>query len=432
MTIKKIIYIKLILAVSFTSLSAQQVIDKVVAIVEDDIIMASELTQFSLNLSFQMGIDPRKDPDKFNQLQKETLNNLINQKILLVKAEEDSILVPDRQVDNVLEEQINNMILRVGSEQELEKQLGMPINKIKRTFREDVRDNLMVEMLRNTKYQEIQITRREIEEFYRTMKDSLPQLKETVDISHILIEVEPSESSQSQTREKIEELKKRVDAGEDFEKLCREYSEDPGSKDRGGELGYIERGDFVPEFEEVAFLLEPGEISDIVKTQFGFHIIQCIDRKGDKINVRHLLLMVQPAAGDEAATEAKVKEIREMLEKPDTEFREIAKEYSDDETTRKEGGHLGLFESENLTVKEFKDVIGGMEEGEISQPFKTKFGWHILKLNSRESAREISIEKDWERIQNWALNLKRQREFEKWVNKLKKDVYVEIKTTEDL
>jgi len=382
--VKRITNYLLILLVIFTSnLKAQQVLDKIVAIVEDDIILASELTQFSLNLAFQLGIDPRKNPDKFVQLQKETLQNLINQKILLAKAEEDSIEVDERQVDNVLEEQINAMIQRVGSETEVEKQLGMPINKIKRKFREDVRNNLKVEMLRNKKYQEIKITRREVEEFYQTMKDSLPELKETVDISHILLTVKPGAAAEKEALEKIKAIQEKVKAGEDFAELCKKYSEDPGSRSRGGELGLIQRGDFVPEFEEVAFLLKPGEFSDIVKTRFGFHIIQCLERKGDKVNVRHLLILLQPNQEDEKATYEKIKEIRKMLDEPGADFAGIARKYSDDETTKDQGGHLGLFEIENLQEKEFKNVIEDLDVGEISQPFKTRFGWHILKLNAR-------------------------------------------------
>ena len=426
--VKRITNYLLILLVIFTSnLKAQQVLDKIVAIVEDDIILASELTQFSLNLAFQLGIDPRKNPDKFVQLQKETLQNLINQKILLAKAEEDSIEVDERQVDNVLEEQINAMIQRVGSEAEVEKQLGMPINKIKRKFREDVRNNLKVEMLRNKKYQEIKITRREVEEFYQTMKDSLPELKETVDISHILLTVKPGAAAEKEALEKIKAIQEKVKAGEDFAELCKKYSEDPGSRSRGGELGLIQRGDFVPEFEEVAFLLKPGEFSDIVKTRFGFHIIQCLERKGDKVNVRHLLILLQPNQEDEKATYEKIKEIRKMLDEPGADFAGIARKYSDDETTKDQGGHLGLFEIDNLQEKEFKNVIEDLDVGEISQPFKTRFGWHILKLNAREEARKISIDKDWERLESWALNIKRQKEFQKWMEEIKENVFVEVK-----
>ena len=198
-------------------LYSQQVLDKVVAVVEEEIILASELTQFSLNLAFQMGIDPRKDQQKFDELQKETLQNLINQKILLAKAEEDSIVVEERQVDSVLEEQINSMIQRVGSAEELEKQLGQSIKKIKRNFRDDVRKNLKVEMLRNTKYMQIQISRREVEQFYQSQKDSLPELKETVDISHILLTVKAGDASEKYAREKAQSLLERQRAGEDFE-----------------------------------------------------------------------------------------------------------------------------------------------------------------------------------------------------------------------
>ncbi len=175
-------------------------------------------------------------------------------------------------------------------------------------------------------------------------------------------------------------------------------------------------------------LLNPGDFSDIVKTRFGFHIIQCIDRKGDKINVRHLLILLQPTKEDEKETIEKIKYVRKLLDKKDADFEKIAKQYSDDETTKEQGGHLGLLELENLQEKEFKNAIEDLEVGEISQPFKTQFGWHILKLNAREEARTITIEKDWDKIENWALNLKRQKEFQKWVEEIKEDVYVDIKT----
>ena len=407
---------------------AQQVVDKVVAVVEDEIILQSELAQYALNLAFQMRIDPRREPDKFEQLQEQTLQNLINQKILLAKAEEDSIIVEERQVDTVLEEQISRMIQQVGSEEKLKEQLGMSISKLKRNFREDVRKNLMVEQLQQTKFSKIKISRREIEEFYLTMKDSLPELKETVDISHILINVKAGDVSEQKAREKVTDLLQQVKSGADFADLCRKNSEDPGSAARGGEIGFMERGDFVPEFEEVAFLLEPGEISDIVKSRFGFHIIECLERKGDKINVRHLLIRLEPTDADEEDTQRKIKDIRALLDDPENDFKTIAEQYSDDETSREQGGHLGLFEVENLQEQEFKTVIDNLEPGKISQPFKTKFGWHILKLNSKQEPRPISLEKDWERIEAFALNMKRQKEFQNWLEEIKKDVYVEIKT----
>lgn len=406
---------------------AQQVIDKIVAVVEDEIILQSELTQYTLNLAFQLRIDPRKDLEKFEELQQEMLNNLINQKILVARADEDSIEVDDRQVDTVLEEQINRMLQQVGSEQKLEEQLGMSIKKFKRTFRDEVKKNLKVEKLQQTRFGQVKITRREVEDFYNTMRDSLPELKETVDISHILLEVKPGEDSEQGARKRVENLLQRVKNGENFENLCRQYSEDPGSATRGGEIGFMQRGDFVTEFEEVAFLLEPGQYSEIVKTRFGFHIIECIERKGDKINVRHLLIRLEPTEGDEQDTGKRIKEIRTLLDDPQKDFGIIAKQYSDDETTKEQGGHLGLFELDNLQEQEFKAVIESLKPGEISQPFKTRFGWHIMKLNGRQEPRALLIDKDWEKIETWALNLKRQKEIKQWLEEIKKDVYVEVK-----
>jgi peptidyl-prolyl cis-trans isomerase SurA len=424
---RKLIIFFYFLFFSVNYVLAQQVLDKVMAVVENEVILQSELTQYALNIAFQYRIDPRREPEKFQQLQNETLQNLINQKILLAKAEEDSIEVEERQVDTVLEEQINRMIQQVGSEQKLEEQLGMSINKLKRNFRDDVRKNLKVEKLQQTKFSQIKITRREVEEFYNSSKDSLPELKETVDISHILINVKAGDQSEQKAKEKVAGYLQEVKSGTDFSELCRKYSEDPGSAARGGEIGFMERGDFVPEFEEVAFLLEPGQISDIVKTRFGFHIIQCIERKGDKINVRHLLIRLEPTNVDEEETQKKSKEIRALLDNPENNFETIAKQYSDDETSREQGGHLGLFEVENLQEQEFRAVIDTLKPGEISQPFKTKFGWHILKLNSKQEPRPITIEKDWDKLEAFALNLKRQKEFQKWLDGIKKDVYVEIK-----
>ncbi len=417
-----------IFVLSINYVFAQQVIDRVVAIVENEVILQSELTQYALNLAFQMRIDPRKDAEKFDRLQRETLQNLINQKILLAKAEEDTIEVEDRQVDSVLEEQIARMIQQVGSEQKLEEQAGMSIGKLKRNFRDEVRKNLRVEKLQQTKFSTIKITRREVEEFYHSMKDSLPDLKEIVDISHILINVTAGDVSEQKARGTIADLLQQIKGGADFADLCRKFSEDPGSAARGGEIGFMERGDFVPEFEEVAFLLEPGQISDIVKTRFGFHIIQCIERKGDKINVRHLLIRLEPTEVDEEDTEKKAEEIRAMLDNPENNFEAIAKQHSTDETSREQGGHLGLFETENLQEQEFRAVIDTLKAGEISQPFKTKFGWHILKLNSKQEPRPISLEKDWEKLEAYTLNMKRQRQFQSWLEEIKKDVYVEIKS----
>lgn len=409
------------------NLHSQQVLDKIVAIVDDNIILQSELVQYSLNLAFQMKIDPQIEPDKFEQLQRQILENMVNQKILLVKAVEDTIEVNEREVDNVLDSQIERMIEQVGSVEKLEAYLGAPLKKIKRDFRDDVRDNLKVEALKTQKIRKIQISRREVEHFFKTMRDSLPELKETVDISHILLEIKPGIEAEQTARQRIEEIFDRLNKGEDFVELAKDYSEDPGSRSRGGELGFFQRGEFVREFEEVAFSLQPDEISRIVKTEHGFHIIQMIERRGEKINVRHILIRLFATSDDAQNVEQRINELAQILQATQPDFAKLASQHSDDATTKMQGGHLGQFAVDELQEKEFRRVVSTMTPGDISKPFKTRFGWHIIKLNERKEARELSIDKDWEQIERWALNLKHQQELARWIEELRKYTFIDIK-----
>ncbi|MBD3290131.1 hypothetical protein GF337_15095 [candidate division KSB1 bacterium] len=423
-------FLSIILLINFiviANLYPQQVVDKIVAIVDDDIILQSELLQFSLNLAFQYKIDPRLEQEKFAELQDQVLDNMINQKILLAKAEEDTIEANEREVENVLDSQIERMIQQLGSVEKLEEYLGSSLGKIRRDFRGDVEDNLKVESLKAQKMQKIQISRREVEHFYETMQDSLPDFQETVDISHILLTIKPGDDAETAARKKIIDIAEKLRQGEDFVELAKKYSEDPGSKTRGGELGFFKRGEFVREFEEAAFALQEGEISDIVKSEHGYHIIQMIERRGERINVRHILVRLASTQEDASRAEKRINEVYEMLQDSQKDFAEIAEEYSEDETTNEQGGHLGKFTVEDLQEKEFKRVVKTLEQGEVSKPFRTRFGWHVLKLNERQEARKLSINKDWEQIEQWALSIKQQEELNKWLEELKMKTYVEVK-----
>jgi len=405
---------------------SQQLLDGIAAIVGDEIILESEVAQYAATLALQMKLDVQNEPQKFNELQKNSLQNLIVQKILLTKAREDTIVVEDSQVEQVLEQQINQWIQQIGSERKVEEYFGSSMNKIKRRVRKEIREHLMVEKLQQQKLQEVKITRQEVEQFYQTNRDSLPELKESVEISHILLQVTPGAESKQQAREKIAGILERLRSGEDFAELARQYSEDPGSAAKGGELGFIQRGDFVKDFEEKAFALQPGQISDIVETQFGFHIIQMLERRGEKINVRHILIRTRPTKADEERTLKLLLAIRDSC-LAGADFAEMAKRYSNDETTADKGGYLGWFEVEKLQLPEFKSVVKELKIGEISQPFRTRFGYHIVKLLNRREGGKLSLQRDWEQIEQWALMDKRSRAMQKWVEELKKNLYIEIK-----
>ncbi len=424
---RSVITLLVVLTLAPAVLNAQDVLDKIVAVVDDNIILRSELQQFAFTYAMQNGIEPAKDPARFNIILQQTLDNLITQKVLLVKAKEDSVTVSDEQVEQVLEEQIQQMIRQLGSEKRLEDYFGSPLRQIRREFREEVEERLLVQRLQDLKSQEAQISRKEVEEFYKTYQDSLPELKAGVRIRHILVNVEASEAAIKSASEKAEKILARLHKGEDFGEIAKQISEDPGSAAKGGDLGLVQRGDMVREFEEAAFALEPGEISEIVRSQYGLHIIKLERKAGEKIRARHILFRVDTSDDDEKATVLRLQNLREQILSGERTFEAAAEEYSKDEVTASKGGELGFFELDDFQVEAFREAVKGLEPGEISEPVKTRFGFHIIRVDERRGSRKLVITKDWEKIESWALNLKRTTEFQKYVSKSREEVFIETK-----
>ncbi len=403
---------------------AQQVVDGTAAIVGNDVVLVSDINALITQYAFQNKIDIARQPELYNKLGKQFLESLIDQKLLLIKAEEDTITVDEERVDQNLNQQIDYMIQQAGSTDKLEEYYSAPLYKIKKDLRNEIKNQMLIGMLRDKKFANIKISRKEVENFYESYKDSIPGVKASVDISHILMQVTPSEKSIAAAYEKIKNIQDQLKNGADFAEMARKYSEDPGSARNGGDLGFVSRGSLVKEFEEVAFSLKEGEISDIVQTQFGFHIIQLLERQGEKIHVRHILIQLKPTAADEQRVVDKLNDIRQKIINGDSTFEEMAVKYSNDPNVEKDKGHLGEFEEGGFQIQQFADAVKDLKEGEISQPFKTEFGYHIVRLNKRNDARTLSLQKDWEQIEQWALQAKREKEFKAWLAELRKEIPV--------
>jgi peptidyl-prolyl cis-trans isomerase SurA len=423
--IQRLLFIS-ILTILIGSVSAQQMVDAIAAVVGKEIILKSEIEQLIYSYEVQNKINVRSKPAEFEKLQKELLSRLVEQKILLTKAEEDTIMADEREVEQRVNQQIDYLIQQVGSEDKLEEAFQSPIRKIRRDLHKDVADRLKIEMLRRKKFQNIKIRRREVEQFFKSYKDSLPALRETVDISHILLQVKAGQSSTEVALQKIEAIKKELETGADFAELARKYSEDPATAKRGGDLGFTERGDFVKEFEEVAFALEENEVSNIVLSQFGFHIIKLIERRGEKIRSSHILIRLQPTDADEQLIVDNLSAIRESILEGDS-FDSLAVLYSADENVQNDKGRLGVWEVEKLAIAAFRLEVQKLQPGDISLPFKTDYGYHILKLNKRQQARELTLDKDWEQIQQIALNYKIEKEYVNWIETIKSEVPIEYR-----
>jgi len=412
----------------FSNCFSQQYLDRIIAIVDDDIILESEITQAAYYMAMQMGTDPIKNPKRYQELKKLALDNLITKKLLLIQAEKDTVEADERQVDNYLQTEMQNIVQQVGGEEKIEETLGMAMSKFRRTRREEIEKDLRVNMVKEQKFMNITVTRREVENFYKTHQDSIGNIKETVDISHILITSKPGQKAREEAFQKIKGIRKEILDGQDIATLATKYSEDPGSAGNGGNLGFVSRSTLVREYAEAASRLSPGEISDIVESQFGYHIIRLEEKRGDKINTTHILISIKPTQDDDIAAAEKIKDIHAQLING-ADFAEMVKEYSEDESTNKQGGHLGRVEVDQLKnmAKEFVFALQDVKPENYSDPVKTQYGFHVLKLNAKEDAREYSIGKDRELIENMALEYKKQKEFQKWIKDIKKEVYVEVK-----
>jgi len=400
----------------------QELIDGIVAIVGDNVILRSDLEQFARMNASQMKIDPIRDQDKYIEIVNKSLNVLIEENILLEEAKIETIEVKDRDVENMLNNQIQEMITQAGSRERAEEMLGSPISKIKRDYRPIIKKRLIVETLRSEKFKNIAVSRREVNDFYNVFKDSLPEVPPSLDFSHILIDISPGEKEENEAKEKADSILNLLKSGEDFGRLARLYSNDPGSAAEGGNLGYINRGGFIKSFERVAFSLHKGETSGIVKTDFGYHIIQQVDRKGEKINVRHILITQKISDQNVLDSEKLSNDIYQNIINGSITFDSAAVRYSDDKDSKTNKGRIERIPKNQIQNPVFLSVLDNLEVGQLSSVFKTDLGFHILKLNN-------VYDDTWVIIEQWALEYKKSKLYQKWIDNLKSQFYIDIKSS---
>lgn len=405
---------------------SQELLDGVLAIVGDEMILKSDVQNTAKYWAFQLGVDPLTQEKEYNKITQEILQNLVNDKILLVKAKEDTITVDDQQVDDALEKRIQDLIRQLGSQEKLEAQFGSPIKKIKRDNREEVRKMLILEKLQNKKFGGVQVSRNEVQQFFETIQDSLPEKKPTVKLRHILLQIKPGQASRNLALERIRTIQERLKSGEPFEELAVKYSQDAGTASRGGNLGFVERGTLFQSFEDAAFQLEPGQVSEPVETPIGLHLIKLEEKRGDKILLKHILIPMEKGSNDEEETVQKLITIRNRILAGEN-FSSLAREASEDSVSKPLGGDLGWLPLEDLQIQAFKSAVDTLKKGEMSMPFQTPFGYHLVMLEDEQSARKFTLDGDYEEFKNRAYQNKIQKLKEQWVRDLKKGIYIEIK-----
>ena len=410
------------------TLSAQEVvIDKVVAVVDNEIILQSEL-EFQMSIfASQRGMDPKSE-----ELKRQILNSMIDEKLVYAQAELDSIVISDAEIDQRINYQINVLQQQYGSISKIEEMYGMSIEKIKRELREDVRKNLMVQRLREKNFAPVEASRREVEEFFDTYKDSLGMIPEKLHIYHIFRNPKTTDRLKKQYKDFAEAIRDSiVNQGASFEDMAKKYSEDPGSKTFGGDLGFVKKGVFYPEFEAAAFSLEVGEISNVIETPVGYHIIELLERRGESIHTRHVLIKFKTDESADLETITFLTEIRDSVIKGVNSFQFYARKYSEDKETAPFNGDLGTFYINQLD-KNLLDIVSKLKEGEISFPKRIDYGqgiygYHIVFLESRVPQHPPSLEEDYSELKRLADEYKKQKQYDEWVASLRDKIYWEVR-----
>lgn len=421
---------------SFNALFAQQKIgDEIIAVVGNGIILRSELEEQLARTKQEYGI-----AEDDNKLRCAILEQLLVQKMLFHQAKIDSTKLSDEEVEGELERRLRYFVSMVGSEEGFTKYYGKTPIEFKDDFRESVKEVMLTERKQEEITGKIKITPAEVKTFFQAIpKDSLPKFAAEVEMAEIVVKPVISKGEKDKALNEITDLRKRlVENKEDFSALAVVYSDDPGSATRGGDLGEVERGKMVPEFEAAAFKLKNnGDISPVIETQYGYHIILLVERLGERIKIKHILVKPELNSNDLQAASNKLDTIKKSIIDKKYTFQYAVEKYSENEQSKTSGGIMvnsqtgdNIFKIEDLEKNVYL-AIDNLKVGEISEPILyidqlQQKEYKILKLLSKSQPHEANFETDFARLQNVALQQKKQKYLQQWIKDNIQQKYIRV------
>lgn len=411
-----------------------QILDKVVAIVGKNPLLLSEV---ETNLLQQKEKKDLTDADRCK-----VFEDLLFQKLLLAQADRDSIVVADAEVDNELTRRIQYYVGMLGSEEKFEEFYGKRISVFKDELRDDVKDQLLAQKMQQKVTGETKLTPSEVRTFYNTLPlDSLPLVNSELEIGHIVRRPPISDEAKKAVRDQLEVYRQRVVNGESMSVIAALYSEDPGSAKNGGRYESVMRGQMVPEFEAVAFRLKQGEVSEIFETSYGYHFMQLVARKGESVDVRHILMAPKISQIEFLRAKEELDSIRQLIVSGQIKFADAALKFSTDKDTKQNGGIL-INPAANSSKWEL-DEIGQMDQnlvfmlenqmkvGDVSPIIQyvgsdAKQAWRIVYLKSRTEPHKANMQDDYIKLLNMATFERQKKSIKDWITKKSKTTYIKI------
>lgn len=432
---KNILLLFLFLSSAMGTLKSQtNIIDEVIWIIGDESILRSEVEEQKLRAQYE-GTPIQGDP--YCVIPEQIAIN----KLFLHQAILDSVVVGEGQVNNQVENRLNFFISQIGSKEKMEEYFGKNTTNLREDLRTMFRDQMIIQQMQQKLVGDIKSTPAEVRRFYNGLStDSIPSVPAQVELQIISFEPPVPIEESNRIKERLRDFTDRVNKGTtEFSVLARLYSEDEESAKRGGELGFMGRGQLVPEFSLVAFnLTDPKKVSRIVQSEFGYHIIQLIEKRGDRINCRHILLKPKVSLADKNKAIQKLDSISNLIRLGKTTFEEAVIYFSQDKTTAMNAG-LMLNEKSGSSKFEYQDlpqevakVVYEMNVGEISKPFTmispstNKEVVAVVKLKSKTENHKANMIDDYQMLKNFYEGKEKERFINNWIIKKQKETYISI------
>jgi len=410
-----------------------EVADRIVAVIGNEAIFKSEIDNRVLMARIQY---PELAQDKV--LPRTILDGLIDQKIILAKAKIDSVAIDVNALDALVKDRFKQLGSRFGSTSEMESRIGKSSSAIRNDLRDELRNQQLIETLRKKKSTGLTITYAEVMAFYKENRAQIPAIPEVVSVAQIIKYPAVSAESRARSLARIKGIRSELQGGADFADLAVKYSEDPGSARLGGDLGIARKGQFIPVFEKTAYALKEGEVSDIVETRYGYHLIQLLSKEENSMHARHILVGLDRSKGDFTEAIQQLQAIYTDTTSGKETFSDMAKKHSDDPVSAALGGTVIASGSSSSTLAtstlfpNLQKVIATLKKpGDISEPEKIEPPqgdpfYAIFKLNERVAAHSLDPDKDYAYLEELALENKNRQIFNQWLLQLRKEVYVRV------
>ena len=424
---KRIIVSVLLSFLSITSYT--QVVDEIVAVVGDEVVLASDIETQYLQYLSQGHTDSE-------EIRCQIIEDVLYQKLLVHQAKLDSTDVSEDDVNQEVDRRLSYFISELGSKESVEEYFKKSISKLKIELYDVIYNQLLTQRMQSDITSSVSITPEEVKMFFNQLKESadIPVMPTRIEISQIVKIPEISSDEKSRIRKKLISFRDRIKNGEDFMVLATLYSDDTESAKNGGELGFVGRGELVPEFESASFALKGNQISEVIETQFGYHIIQLIERRGETVNVRHILLKPKVSSASLLEAKTQLKKVEDLIKSGEITFEDAARFHSDD-VSKNNGGLLinpqsgsSLFTVEELPLN-IRYSADRMNEGDVSSVSQFvmddgKKAYRIIKVTRKLKEHSANLIDDFSLINDAALNAKKQQKISEWVTEKIKITYI--------